>query len=60
MAEIRIIIRDVIQSDGSPGVSINYEGDFKLMENGVTLTQAQVSANTIKGFMDLMETTTFS
>ncbi|MDO1509968.1 MULTISPECIES: hypothetical protein [unclassified Neisseria] len=56
MAEITIIIRDEMQSDGLTGVSISYEGDFKPMQSGVTLTRAQMAANSIKALMDFVET----
>lgn len=53
MAKITVTIQDIIV-DGQAKVSVDFQGDFKLLESGVTLTQAQMCANSVKGLMDFI------
>lgn len=55
MAEIIITIKDEMPVNGMPGVSVSWEGDFKPMEDGATLTRAQMRANTLKALLDWAE-----
>lgn len=53
MAKITVTIQDTI-ADGQAKVSVDFQGDFKLLESGVTLTPAQMCANSVKGLMDFV------
>ncbi len=56
MAKIIITITDEMQADGGSGVLVTYEGDFlEALQSGVTYTQAQMAAGTIKALLDCIE-----
>lgn len=53
MAKITVIIEDTVVN-GKPNVSVDFQGDFKLFDSGVTLTPAQLCANSVKGLMEFL------
>lgn len=56
MAKIIITIKDEMPVNGRAGVSVSYEGDFlEPLQSGVTYTQAQMAAGTIKALLDCIE-----